>query len=58
MNTGIRKIPRVLTYLVLCFWALTTIYPFIWVLLNSFRKKGPDPLGFLLSPAGGFLHLG
>lgn len=40
MNTGIRKIPRVLTYLVLCFWALTTIYPFIWVLLNSFRKKG------------------
>ena len=40
MNTGIKKIPRVLTYLVLCFWALTTIYPFIWVLLNSFRKKG------------------
>ena len=40
MNTGIKKIPRVLIYLVLCFWALTTIYPFIWVLLNSFRKKG------------------
>ena len=40
MNTGTKKIPRVLTYLVLCFWALTTIYPFIWVLLNSFRKKG------------------
>ena len=40
MNTGTKKIPRVLTYLVLCFWALTTIYPFIWVILNSFRKKG------------------
>ena len=40
MNTGTKKIPRVLTYLVLCFWALTTIDPFIWVLLNSFRKKG------------------
>lgn len=31
---------RVITYIVLCFWALTTIYPFIWVILNSFRKKG------------------
>lgn len=31
---------KVLTYVVLCFWALTTIYPFIWVILNSFRKKG------------------
>ena len=40
MNTGTKKIPRVLTYLVLCFWALTTIYPFIWVILNSFRQKG------------------
>ena len=40
MNTGTKKIPRVLTYLVLCSWALTTIYPFIWVILNSFRKKG------------------
>lgn len=26
-------------YFVLCFWALTTIYPFLWVILNSFRKK-------------------
>lgn len=25
MNTGIEKIPRILTYLVLSFWALTTI---------------------------------
>lgn len=30
----------VLIYAGLGFWALTTIYPFIWVLLNSFRKKG------------------
>ncbi|MBQ6519163.1 MAG: carbohydrate ABC transporter permease [Anaerolineaceae bacterium] len=29
-----------LIYAVLIFWALTTIYPFIWVILNSFRKKG------------------
>ena len=27
-------------YIVLIFWGLTTVYPFIWVLLNSFRKKG------------------
>ncbi|MEG2021553.1 MAG: carbohydrate ABC transporter permease, partial [Oscillospiraceae bacterium] len=26
-------------YFVLSAWALTTIYPFIWVLLNSFKDK-------------------
>lgn len=31
---------KVATYCVLSFWALTTIYPFIWVILNSFRQKG------------------
>ncbi len=40
MKTGRRTIPQALTYTVLCLWALTTIYPFIWVILNSFRKKG------------------
>jgi raffinose/stachyose/melibiose transport system permease protein len=40
MNTGIKKAPRVLSYLVLSFWAVTTIYPFVWVLINSFRRKG------------------
>ena len=28
------------TYAVLIFWALTTLYPFVWVILNSFREKG------------------
>ena len=40
MQTGRKKISMTLTYLVLCLWALTTIYPFIWVILNSFRQKG------------------
>ena len=31
---------QVLIYLVLSLWALTTIYPFIWIILNSFRVKG------------------
>ncbi len=31
---------KVLTYVVLIFWALTTLYPFVWVILNSFREKG------------------
>ena len=30
---------QVVTYLVLSLWALTTIYPFIWVILNSFKPK-------------------
>lgn len=31
---------KVCTYLVLIFWSLTTLYPFVWVILNSFREKG------------------
>ena len=40
MINGCRKLSHAFTYLVLCLWALTTIYPFIWVILNSFRQKG------------------
>ena len=28
------------TYAVLILWAITTIYPFFWVIINSFRVKG------------------
>ncbi len=28
------------SYVVLTFWALTTLYPFVWVVLNSFRERG------------------
>lgn len=28
------------TYAVLTFWALTTLYPFVWGILNSFRERG------------------
>lgn len=31
---------RVCTYIGLSLWALTTLYPFVWVILNSFREKG------------------
>ncbi|WP_444659288.1 carbohydrate ABC transporter permease [Caproiciproducens sp. R2] len=31
---------KVLIYLVLSFWAVTTIYPFLWVIMNSFKVKG------------------
>lgn len=31
---------KVCTYIVLIFWSLTTLYPFVWVILNSFREKG------------------
>ncbi len=40
MNSRRQKASKAVTYLVLSFWALTTIYPFIWVILNSFRQKG------------------
>lgn len=28
------------TYAVLVLWAITTLYPFAWVILNSFRERG------------------
>lgn len=28
------------TYIVLTFWGITTVYPFLWVILNSFRQRG------------------
>ena len=31
---------KICTYIVLTLWALTTLYPFVWVILNSFREKG------------------
>lgn len=31
---------RAVIYVILSLWALTTIYPFVWVILNSFKLKG------------------
>ena len=31
---------KVVSYAVLIFWAVTTAYPFLWVILNSFRVRG------------------
>ncbi len=31
---------KIFTYLILSLWALSTIYPFIWVIQNSFKLKG------------------
>ena len=29
----------ILTYILLALWAVTTIFPFIWVIINSFKDK-------------------
>lgn len=34
------SLSRSFTYLILTFWGITTVYPFIWIILNSFRVKG------------------
>lgn len=31
---------KILTYFFLSLWAVSTIYPFVWVILNSFKRKG------------------
>lgn len=40
MNTRKISASKMVTYVALCLWGVTTVYPFIWVILNSFRKKG------------------
>ena len=34
------SLSRLFTYLILTFWGITTVYPFLWVIINSFRVKG------------------
>lgn len=48
---------KVLTYAVLAFWALTTIYPFVWVILNSFQAEGTHPYRFVFAAAWRCVYL-
>lgn len=34
------KLPKLFSYILLSFWGITTVYPFLWVIINSFRVKG------------------
>lgn len=34
------SLSKLLTYVVLTAWGATTVYPFLWVMINSFRVKG------------------
>lgn len=34
------SVSQIFTYLVLIIWGITTVYPFLWVIINSFRQKG------------------
>jgi raffinose/stachyose/melibiose transport system permease protein len=34
------SVSHLIRYLILSVWGVTTVYPFIWVILNSFRKTG------------------
>lgn len=40
LRKGRVSVSQVLTYIVLIFWGITTVYPFLWVMINSFRLKG------------------
>ena len=44
-------------YLVLVIWALTTIYPLIWVVMNSFKDK-TDSIQLLFISCGRAVHTG
>ncbi len=40
LRQGRFSVSKFFTYLVLIFWGITTVYPFLWVIINSFRLKG------------------
>lgn len=48
---------KVLVYFLLSLWAVTTIYPFIWVILNSFKLKGLIRSDSFSIPMGGSFTL-
>lgn len=33
------SIGKIIVYIILIFWAITTIFPFVWVILNSFKAS-------------------
>lgn len=45
-------IPKTLIYLFLIAWALTTVYPIIWVLMNSFKTKNTILANSFVMPLG------
>lgn len=48
---------KAVIYVVLSLWALTTIYPFVWVILNSFKLKGLIRSDSFSIPFGGSFTL-
>ena len=44
-------------YIVLGFWALTTIYPIFWVIINSFKAKGEILSNSFALPTGAMFTL-
>lgn len=54
MRTGKKKwmLSDIVIYLILCFWALTTIYPIFWVIMNSFKAKGEILANSFAIPTG------
>lgn len=44
-------------YLVLIFWALTTIYPIFWVIMNSFKARGEILANSFAIPLGNLFTL-
>ena len=47
----------VVIYIVLGFWALTTIYPIFWVIINSFKAKGEILSNSFALPTGALFTL-
>jgi len=48
MNSAIKTVPKnqkkfsiskIFIYIILTLWSVTTIYPFLWVIMNSFKKN-------------------
>ncbi len=52
------SVGKVIVYIVLIFWSLTTIYPIIWVIQNSFKAKDKILADSFSLPVGDLFTLG
>ena len=46
------SISKIVIYLVLSLWAVTTVYPFLWVILNSFKDRTQIVANSFVLPLG------
>lgn len=56
--SGKFSVSQLFIYIVLTIWGITTVYPFLWVIINSFRVKGEIRTDSFSIPTGASFTFG